>query len=376
MTSHSTTSKPGTSRGRSASVAGRVSSSLRQGIWMMSFMRNRRGAGARAGRPLGTGYGVRRRDHRLPCTYTGAPSQFRRMASATLTRPRPGQPEVPAAPPALGAMALARPRRAHARHDGRLLRLPDVSRTTTATTRCSGAASCCTGRCRASTATARRPSTRSPIAFGALLSLFGDDADRIMVGATLASFVVLAAGRLPPRRGRRSRRSWASSPRRCCARASTSRSSPRAAYIDIPYLALSCGRRRSRPAHRRRGTPVFVLLAAAGLLRPEAWLLSGLYFLWCFLPATWRAARSSTRRWPPSARSSGPRSTGSSPATRCSRCTHTSGLGRGARAHQRRCRRSRPRRSTFLRNLDKVPVFYAGILGLVLAIVLVAAARR
>jgi hypothetical protein len=32
------------------------------------------------------------------------------------------------------------------------------------------------------------------VAFGALLSLLGDPADRIMVGATLASFVVLVAG--------------------------------------------------------------------------------------------------------------------------------------------------------------------------------------
>jgi hypothetical protein len=62
MMSHSTTSTPGTSRGRSASVAGRVASSLRQGIWMMSFMRNRRGAGAWGGWPLRTGYGVGRRD--------------------------------------------------------------------------------------------------------------------------------------------------------------------------------------------------------------------------------------------------------------------------------------------------------------------------
>src|SRR6478735_1943034 len=38
MTSHSTVSKPGTSRGRSASVSGSVSSSLRQGIWMISFI--------------------------------------------------------------------------------------------------------------------------------------------------------------------------------------------------------------------------------------------------------------------------------------------------------------------------------------------------
>ncbi|MCW3024357.1 MAG: hypothetical protein JWR30_3679, partial [Conexibacter sp.] len=30
----------------------------------------------------------------------------------------------------------------------------------------------------------------------------------------------------------------------------------------------------------RRGGIVWVLLACAGLLRPEAWLLIGLYFLW------------------------------------------------------------------------------------------------
>ena len=38
ITSHSTASKPATSRGRSASVSGSVCSSLKQGIWMISFM--------------------------------------------------------------------------------------------------------------------------------------------------------------------------------------------------------------------------------------------------------------------------------------------------------------------------------------------------
>ncbi len=36
--SHSTTSMPGTSRGSSASVMGSESSSLKQGIWMMSLV--------------------------------------------------------------------------------------------------------------------------------------------------------------------------------------------------------------------------------------------------------------------------------------------------------------------------------------------------
>src|SRR4051812_25348193 len=43
MTSHSTSSVPGTWRGRSARVAGSWSSSLKQGIWMMSFMALRAG---------------------------------------------------------------------------------------------------------------------------------------------------------------------------------------------------------------------------------------------------------------------------------------------------------------------------------------------
>ena len=44
--------EPGTSRGRSASVAGRVSSSFRQGIWTMSFIsRRRRGGRANHGPP-------------------------------------------------------------------------------------------------------------------------------------------------------------------------------------------------------------------------------------------------------------------------------------------------------------------------------------
>ncbi|MEA2320064.1 MAG: hypothetical protein QOD44_4253, partial [Solirubrobacteraceae bacterium] len=43
---------------------------------------------------------------------------------------------------------------------------------------------------------AYRAPTEHPLAivFGAVLAIVGDEADRIMVGATLASFVVLAAG--------------------------------------------------------------------------------------------------------------------------------------------------------------------------------------
>src|SRR4051794_12957994 len=70
MTSHSTSSKPSTSRGRSASVSGRVSSSLKQGIWMMSFM---------------------------VFAPAGGPTILLGMSAPTLTRSHPGAP-APARP--------------------------------------------------------------------------------------------------------------------------------------------------------------------------------------------------------------------------------------------------------------------------------------
>jgi hypothetical protein len=65
------------------------------------------------------------------------------------------------------------------------------------------------------------------------------------------------------------------------------------AYVDMPFLALVVwaaamearaprdrvgATRSARPA---RGTPVMVVLMVAGLLRPEAWVLAGAYWLWC-----------------------------------------------------------------------------------------------
>jgi len=52
------------------------------------------------------------------------------------------------------------------------------------------------------------------------------------------------------------------------------------AYVDIPYLVLVLGAVLVEARRRRAGAPVLVLLALAGLLRPEAWLFSLLYFAW------------------------------------------------------------------------------------------------
>jgi hypothetical protein len=58
-------------------------------------------------------------------------------------------------------------------------------------------------------------------------------------------------------------------------------------YIDIPYMAIVVWAAALEAAKPRRGVPVLLLLAAAGLLRPEAWVLSGLYWLWLAWRATW-----------------------------------------------------------------------------------------
>ena len=52
------------------------------------------------------------------------------------------------------------------------------------------------------------------------------------------------------------------------------------AYIDIPFMALVLWAAVLEYQRPRRGGLVWVLLAAAGLLRPEAWALLGLYWLW------------------------------------------------------------------------------------------------
>jgi hypothetical protein len=58
-------------------------------------------------------------------------------------------------------------------------------------------------------------------------------------------------------------------------------------YIDIPFMATVVWAGALEASRPRRGTIVFALLAAAGLMRPEAWLLAGLYFLWMSWDATW-----------------------------------------------------------------------------------------
>jgi hypothetical protein len=63
------------------------------------------------------------------------------------------------------------------------------------------------------------------------------------------------------------------------------------AYVDIPYLLLVLGALLVESRRRRAGAPVLALLALAGLLRPEAWAFSGLYWLYLtdWMPSFLRA---------------------------------------------------------------------------------------
>jgi hypothetical protein len=51
------------------------------------------------------------------------------------------------------------------------------------------------------------------------------------------------------------------------------------AYVDIPYIALCLGALTVEAKKPRAGWPVLALLVPAGLLRPEAWLFAGVYWL-------------------------------------------------------------------------------------------------
>jgi hypothetical protein len=52
------------------------------------------------------------------------------------------------------------------------------------------------------------------------------------------------------------------------------------AYVDVPAAALVVWAAVLEARAPRRGVPVLVLLALAGLLRPEVWLLAAVYWLW------------------------------------------------------------------------------------------------
>jgi hypothetical protein len=135
---------------------------------------------------------------------------------------------------------------------------------------------------------AYRAPTEHPlaVAIGALLSVFGHSADRIFVLITILSFVALVAGIY--RLGRLCFTPFIGA--LAAFLILTRFKFPSLAvrgYIDIPFMATVVWAGALEAARPRRGLAVFLLLAAAGLMRPEAWILSGIYFLWMSWKASW-----------------------------------------------------------------------------------------
>jgi hypothetical protein len=122
------------------------------------------------------------------------------------------------------------------------------------------------------------------IAFGMFCSIFGEGGARLMVFGSIASFVGVVAGMY-----RLGRLCFGPVVGWIAALLVLSRffveNLAAQGYLDISYVALIVWAAVLEVERPRRGTPVFLMLAAAGLLRPDAWVLSGVYWLWC----SWRA---------------------------------------------------------------------------------------
>ena len=70
-------------------------------------------------------------------------------------------------------------------------------------------------------------------------------------------------------------------------------------YVDMPFLALVLVAAAMEAERPGRGRAVSAVLAVAGLLRPEAWILAGLYWLWlvCGSPRTHQGGQTPLMRW-------------------------------------------------------------------------------
>jgi len=63
------------------------------------------------------------------------------------------------------------------------------------------------------------------------------------------------------------------------------------AYVDIPYVCLVLGALLRESRRPRDGEGALVLLALAGLLRPEAWLFAAAYLVYLWWPRRWATPR-------------------------------------------------------------------------------------
>jgi hypothetical protein len=137
------------------------------------------------------------------------------------------------------------------------------------------------------------------IAFGVAMALFGQSGDRLMILGAIASFVALVAGLYRLGRLTFGPLVGALAAVVLCTRFDYEYYAAQG-YLDFPYMALVVWAGAFEVARPRRGTLVFALLALAGLLRPDAWLLAGVYLLWCAWPPLrgwWRGVAPPPGTW-------------------------------------------------------------------------------
>jgi hypothetical protein len=121
------------------------------------------------------------------------------------------------------------------------------------------------------------------IAFGMVCSIFGQGGARLMVLGSIASFVAVVAGLY-----RLGRLCFGPAVGLLAGLLALSRffdeNLAAQGYLDISYVALIVWAVVLEVERPRRGLAVLLTLAAAGLLRPDAWVLSGVYWLWWAWP--------------------------------------------------------------------------------------------
>jgi len=131
------------------------------------------------------------------------------------------------------------------------------------------------------------------MAVGSLTLPFGDDADRVMAIMVLLCFGALVW--LVFRLGGELFGAWAGALAALVVltRPAIERDAV-LAYQDLPFEALIVGAVLLEARRPKRGAPVLIVLAVAGLLRPEAWALSFLYVAWLWHGSgadAWQVAR-------------------------------------------------------------------------------------
>lgn len=126
-----------------------------------------------------------------------------------------------------------------------------------------------------------RAPTEHPLAilFGMGLTPFGRDVDRILVFAAMASVAALAAGMY--QLGKVAFNRWVGLVAGALLVVNWDLILLAVrGYLDVTYMALVVWAAVLEARRTRRGWPVLLLLGLGGLLRPEAWVLCGLYGLW------------------------------------------------------------------------------------------------